>query len=344
MTYQTVMHRMGMRAREYLRRGGPRSLEGRTGQARVLGSRLVWLPPPGGAPPRRRRLLPLVVALCVPLCACTSGSSSAGKPGAGHSDSQSGLEQAAIGNFMPATYQDLRSAIPLQVFFGAVNAQAITQCLHDNGFDLTYPQPHPTFDYSDANSLFPDLKDIATQGILPISDLRGEPAWHPDIPASQKVAFQAVLRRCALQTGDMERTAVSRWTQLQTEWANVDAKGDSDATYLRLVRRFAQCVSQRGYSGSTPTAFLEGVDRLIQASFRSHQPEDKQLEISHQAGRVYAKCYSDANARRQAVRLKARAQFMDEHALEIADAQAQLERRIVEIGRQVGVRYVPSTP
>jgi hypothetical protein len=171
------------------------------------------------------------------------------------------------------------------------------------------------------------------------SDLKGERDWQPAIPADQQAAFEAVFAGCRQTVSRTFRSANGFWIALQRKWADVDARGDADPKYLRLVSDFGACARRRGYGGSTPSGFLLGVDRLIAQSRRSGKPIADQERISLRTGKVYAACYRAANAYRQKIRRRARTEFMDQHALEIQAAQRQLEATVRRLSRQMGVTY-----
>jgi hypothetical protein len=283
---------------------------------------------------RSRAVLLLASAL---LAGCHSGSS--GRRQARHPTGQSGLEAAALAAFLPASHSDLQAGLAVQNFYGAVAARLLTRCLQHHGFQLQYPDTPATYNWSDANSLFPDLDRIASRGLLTPSDLKGERDWQPKIPASQRAAFGAVFTGCRQRLSRTVRSANGFWIALERKWTDVDARGDADPKYLRLVSGFGACVRRRGYQGSTPASFLLGVDRLIAQSRRYGKPLSDQERISLRTGKVYAACYRAANAYRQKIRQRARTEFMDEHALEIQAAQRQLEATVRRLSREMGVKY-----
>jgi hypothetical protein len=279
-----------------------------------------------------------VLLLASALLAGCHGGSSGGRQ-ARRASRQSGLEAAALAAFLPASHADLQAGLPVQNFYGAVAARLLTRCLQRHGFQLQYPDTPTSYNWSDANSLFPDLDRIASRGLLTPSDLRGERDWQPKIPAEQRAAFDAVFTGCRDGVSRTFRSANRFWIALQRKWADVDARGDADPKYLRLVSDFGACVRRRGYGGSTPSSFLLGVDRLVAQSRRSGKPISDQASISLRTGKVYAACYRAANAYRQKIRRRARTEFMDQHALEIQAAQRQLEATVRRLSRKMGVTY-----
>jgi hypothetical protein len=286
----------------------------------------------------------LLVGACLLAAAAACHSTSTGRapPSSSAPSSDSGLsgvEQTAIAYFMPASSADLKTRLGLQNFLGAIAAKQLTGCLYRNGFHVQYPDVADTYDYSDANSLYPDLFAITATGLEPLADLRGERDPTPPVPRSERAAYAKVLQGCSLHLSQGFRAGTSKWVGLQNEWANIDAKGDSNPTYQHLLVRFATCVRSDGYSGSTPDTFLQGIDLLEQDSQRAGKPLSDQQRISLAAGKVYAKCYGPANAERQKIRLTARRQFLDDHALDIQQANRQLDRTITSLERKSGLTY-----
>jgi hypothetical protein len=256
--------------------------------------------------------------------------------GAANRADQSALESAAVAMYLPASYSDLKTALPLENFYDLAAARLITTCLSQHGFNVTYPYAARTYNWSDANSLFPDLKRVARDGLLTPSDLAGERDWVPPVPPGQRDQFYAVLGNCARLVTGAERDGSRLWLALQEQWVDVDAAGDFRPVYLRLVEKFAACVERRGYEGSTPASFLFGVDYLIQQSLAAGEPLPSQEAISLRAGKVYAICYRAANAYRQAIRRRARVRFIDQHVREIHAAERQLEATLTQLAEEAG--------
>jgi hypothetical protein len=250
-----------------------------------------------------------------------------------------GLEATAEAMFLPASYVDLQDAIPLENFFGLVASKLITRCLRGKGFSVRFPYAPQTYNWSDANSLFPDLRRIARDGLLTPADLQGERDWRPHVPAGERRAFRAALASCEGAAGATERTGASRWFALEGEWFAADAAGESDPSYLRLEQRFGSCVRRAGYEGITPQSFLFGIDRLIAASQAAGEPVADQKSISLSAGKVYARCYRAANARRQAARRRALRAFLLQQAADVIAANRQLAATVARLSTQTGVTF-----
>jgi hypothetical protein len=281
-----------------------------------------------------------VLCLAAALLAGCSGAAKHARSSQQHrAPRQSGLEAAAIATFLPASHSDLQTGLSLKNFYGAVTARIISACLQSHGFNLRYPNVPETYNWSDANSLFPDLERIASQGILTPADLRGERDWEPNLPQGERSAFDKVFTDCRTTVGRAVRSGTGFWFALQRKWADVDAKDDADPKYLRLLQGFGKCVERRGYQGTTPTSFLLSVDRLIAQSRDAGKPLGDQEVISLRMGKVYAACYGPANAYRQKLRMRTRARFLDQYALQIRAAQRQLEMTVERLSRKMGVTY-----
>jgi hypothetical protein len=272
----------------------------------------------------------LVVMLFLAGCAGVSVSKRNNSDNGAHS----GLEASAIAMYLPASHTDLQSRLPLQNFFGSVVTRDIDTCIKAHGFTVRYPFTPQAYNWSDANSMFPDLDRIATSGLATHADLRGEKDWVPSIPKYEQNAFKTVSSDCIRSANMPIRNAGLLWYSLRSSWINTDAKGDSDPKYLQLVEQFGRCIKNHGYEGLTPSEFLLGVDKL-----RLSVSQSERASIELRAGKVYAQCYRAANNYRQKFRLKARTLFMNEHAVQIQAAQRQLNASVARLSKISGVAY-----
>jgi hypothetical protein len=252
---------------------------------------------------------------------------------------QTDLEGTAKAMFLPASFSDLQAALPLKNFIALAASRIVTPCLHRHGYDFDFPYVAETYNWSDANSLFPDLRRIARYGLSTPADLDGERDWTPPIPRDERPAFYVILAACSRPVVSAEREGMSRWLALEGRWFDIDAKDGGRQTYVRLVERFAVCTHRLGYVGTTPTIFLQGVDLLLQRSIAAGEPRSDQEAISLRAGRVYGQCYRSANAYRQAIRQRALARFLDRERSAIALAQKQLARTVASLSAQSGVPF-----
>lgn len=276
----------------------------------------------------------VLVVLLVGVLATACAHSSNGSKGSRDS-SQSGLGSLAIARYFPISSSDFQNAVPLQNFLMAINYKSINTCLRQHGFTAQYPYTPQPYDYSMANSLFPDLDRIKSEGVLPRRDLKGYKDWVPDIPKDQQKAFKNTARSCeGSENANIVRLFDRPWSALQQEWRDIDSKGDADPRYVRLISEFATCVSKHGYQGKTPIEYLSGIDGLLMGA----SSISERTSISLHAGKVYAECYGPANAYRQKVREKARAEFLDQHALAIQDAQKKMEKSITRLTKTYDIK------
>lgn len=275
----------------------------------------------------------LLILLLVGVLATACAHSSNGSKGSRDS-SQSGLGSLAVARYFFISSSDFQNALPLTNFLMSINNKSMNTCLRQHGFTAQYPYTPQTYDYSIGNSLFPDLDRIKSEGILPLSDLKGFKDWVPNIPREQRNAFKTTARSCeGSEDANTVRLFDKPWDALREEWRNIDVRGDADPRYVRLESEFATCVSKRGYQGKTPVEYLGGIDGLLMGA----SSISEKTSISLRTGKVYAECYGAANAYRQKIREKARAKFLDQHALAIQDAQRKMEESIVRLTKKFDV-------
>jgi hypothetical protein len=278
-------------------------------------------------------LFVLFVAASLTACSGHSDKSSGGTD----SVQQSGVGAVAISLYLPASYSDLRAATPLRNFYQMMQTRALNNCLREHGFDGQLPYTPETYNWSYANLLFPDLDLVERSGLQPASDLKGITMPNLGVPADQQKAFRAVSRGCDNSLRKVVDSYSTPWNALKIEWRNIDVRGDGDPKYLGLVTDFAACVNRHGYQGKTPREYLDGYMRIAMNAV--NQAMSARASISLRMGKVYAECYRTANAYRQTVRQKARAQFLDEHALAIRAAQQATEESITRLSKTYSVKY-----